>query len=306
MNMPQVLLIHNEHWKLWLVMNHPMIPSHGSMECLAYPKSSVEKKNRNLCLWCTFIPEKDRKKPSPSKTAVNYIPSIVFGGILWVIAASKKQLLNMMDESWWIWCQRQLDFLLTACLSPSCPSRHQTAPPPDGDADICLGSTWLAAPPRRLGDQLEPSMTKLCGWMGPVSFWEISMLAWKNPTQMPSCGLECVPNFRVSRIWIIPISQFSSGAQPSPKDITWTNFPRTAHQWVMTCEFTCDHHSFERTKHSMISWCHPPMQRVSPFRFIPRVEWAQRRSLCPVWPENDPVGFTGAGGRSQNFSGFIN
>lgn len=38
-----------------------------------------------------------------------------------------------------------------ACLSPSCPSRHQTAPPPDGDADISLGSTWLAAPPRRLG-----------------------------------------------------------------------------------------------------------------------------------------------------------
>lgn len=45
-NMPQVLLIHNEHWKLWLVMNHPMISSHGSMECLAYPKSSVEKKQK--------------------------------------------------------------------------------------------------------------------------------------------------------------------------------------------------------------------------------------------------------------------
>ena len=131
-------------------MNHPMISSHGSMECLAYPKSSV-KKNKNLSLWCTVIPEKDRKKPSPSKRAVNYILSIVFLGDTMGYRGFTEAITK---HDGWIMMNlvpKTAGSFLTACLSPSCPSRHQTAPPPDGDADISLGSTWLAAPPRRLG-----------------------------------------------------------------------------------------------------------------------------------------------------------
>lgn len=60
-NMPQVLLIHNEHWKLWLVMNHPMISSHGSMECLAWLIQNPRWQKQKLVLVVYSHPSKRSK-----------------------------------------------------------------------------------------------------------------------------------------------------------------------------------------------------------------------------------------------------